>query len=290
MNIMEKIKQSSFFPASPVEGKNNYKVFYRIEEDATVSEHVFLDVIDPSKRDLLICFHYLKHISRCFLKENIGINIVSRDCPWDFKLELSTGTNFNLEITSVADRTSHFIINKREERFAKWTSEATIPLYELEKISQLFPDAKLQNTVECFFKSGLQKTQHVENPIKDHNPNIFLSTMPKPDESLADILRSSIDKKSKKNHLEKENTILIIDNRTSAFSVSDYISAVETLETYLSLLPFPEIWFYTGYFSDDDGNNAEFSFAPLKITEEQKRIINDMATSNNIDENNRLIL
>jgi hypothetical protein len=287
---MENIKQSSFFPVSPLEGKNNYKVFYRIEEDATVSEHVFLDISDPRKRELLICLHYLKHISRCFLNENIGVNIVSRNCPWDFKLELSTGANFNLEITSVADRTDHFIINKREERFAKWISEDTIPLHELEKLSLLFLDAKLQNTVECFFKSGLQKTQLVDNPLKDGSPNIFLSNMPKPDETLSDIIRSSIDKKSIKGHLEKENTILIVDNRTSAFSVSDYISAAESLETFLKLLPFPEIWFYTGYFSDDDGNNAEFSLAPLKITEEQERIIDDLSTNSSIDENNRLVL
>jgi len=286
---MDNIKQSSFFPVSSLEGKNNYKVFYRIEEDSTISEHVFLDVSDPTKRELLICLHYLQHISRFFLNENIGVNIVSRDCPWDFELELSTGANFNIEITSVADRVHQFMINKSEERLAKWGSEDTIPLHELEKLSELFPDAEIENTVKSYLESGLQKTQHVDNPLKKDSPYILLSTMPRPNETLSDIIRSSIDKKFRKSHSGKENTMLLIDNRTSAFNVSDYIAAAKSLEKYLSSMPFPEIWFYTGYCSDDDGNNAEFSFAPLKVTCKQRRILNDLVANNSIDENNRLV-
>lgn len=35
------------------------------------------------------------------------------------------------------------------------------------------------------------------------------------------------------------------------------------LETFLVSLPFLKIWFYTGYYSTNDGAHAEFSFAPL---------------------------
>jgi len=286
---MDNIKKSSFFPVSSLEGRNNYKVFYKIEEDLTISQHIFLDVSDPSKRELLICLHYLQHISRFFLNENIGVNIVSRDCPWDFEMELSTGKNFNVEITSVADKAEQFIINKSEERLSKWVSEDTIPLYELEKLCQLFPDEEKISTVKSYLESGLKKTQLVDNPFKKDSPYILLSTMSMPNKTLSDIIRSSIDKKLNKSHSGKESTVIIIDNRTSAFSVSDYTTAAESLETDLSLLPFLEIWFYTGYCSDDDGNNAEFSFAPLKVTSKQEYILNELAKNNSIDENNRFV-
>ena len=48
------------------------------------------------------------------------------------------------------------------------------------------------------------------------------------------------------------------------------------LEGYLEGVPFREVWFYAGYYSDNDGNNAEFSFSPLKVTRAQERVLQTM--------------
>ena len=94
------------------------------------------------------------------------------------------------------------------------------------------------------------------------------------------IAKKKIDKK----HQDKEQTVLIIDNRTAAFDVPDYRAAAELLQPFLDTAPFPEIWFYTGYCSDDDGNRVEFSFGPLKITSEQEPILEEMASRSNFDD------
>lgn len=70
---------------------------------------------------------------------------------------------------------------------------------------------------------------------------------------------------------------IIIDNRTGAFDVPDYQAAARSLEPFLESTPFPEIWFYTGHCSDDDGNRAEFSFAPLKVGNDMRSVLDTLA-------------
>lgn len=286
---MVNIRRSSFYPVSGLEGKSNFKRFIRIERDGSAIERVFLNVPDSSSRELLICMHYFRHICRHFLGEDMGVNILNRDCPWDFSLEFSSGAVLNLEITSISDMRQHFEINKNEERLFKWISEEIIPLHELEKINRLFPDQKLDELVGFYKKSGISIDDLVENPLFGSRSFIFLSSMPETDNSLEKLIRDAISKKVSKNHPNKDETVLIIDNRTSLYEVSDYKISVEALSGYFESIPFPEIWFYTGYCSDDDGNNAEFSFAPLKITNYQQKVLKEMACKNKIDENGRIV-
>lgn len=286
---MTNAKKSSFYPINSLEDKSNFKRFHRIERDGSVIERVFLDVPDPSERELLICIHYLRHIGRHFFDEELGVNIIARDCPWDFSLEFSTGETANVEITSIADMNKHFIINKSEERFLKGKSEKMIPLHELEKLNRLFPSPEVDKQIKQFKESCVSKNQLVENPLHGAGTQVFVSNMPEVDTSLDVLLRDAIAKKVTKNHSQKEKTVLIIDNRTSMFEISDYRVAAEKLADYCDLLPFPEVWFYTGYCSDNDGNNAEFSFDPLKATEPQLRALDKMAASSPIDDNGRLV-
>lgn len=266
---MTQRRQSSFYPVSEFDDKSNYKRFVRIERDGSLVERVFLNVLDPSERERLICLHYLRHITRHFLKEDVGVYILGRDNPWDFSLELSTGSIFYLEITSIADMPKHFEINKSEERLDKWRSEVFIPLHELEKLSRLFPDRRVVKLVSIYKDSGNSDGDLVDNPFVEEGKRIFVSNMPETSARLEELIKSAIIKKELKRHLNKEKTVLVIDNRTSLFEISDYVQAAESLSEYCDSLPFPEIWFYTGYCSDSDGNNAEFSFAPLKLNDKQ---------------------
>lgn len=282
-------RKSSFYPVSGLEDKNNFKKFSRIERDGSIVERVFLDVSDPSEREQLICVHYLRHITRLFLKEDVGVNILSRDNPWDFSLELSTGDIFYLEITSIADMQKHYFINKSEERLNKWRSEDIIPLHELEKLNWLFPDKRIAGLVSAYKESGMSGNHFVENPFNEEGTYLFLNSMPEVSVDLEELIKNAIAKKASKKHPHKENTVLIIDNRTSLFEVPDYVLVAKSIFDYCNSLPFPEIWFYTGYCSDDDGNNAEFSFAPLKVTDVQGTYLKEFATNNEIDENGRVV-
>lgn len=286
---MIKTNRSKYFPTCEMDGRHNYKRVFRIEKDASVTERIFLDVPDPTRRELLICLHYLKHITRFFLGERVGVNILSRDNPWDFKLQLSTGRIFNLEITSVADGPQHFELNKREERLAKWGMVPSIPLHQLEKLNSLFPNKEIEKDILKHKANGVTANELVDNPLQSNQMRIMLSNLFEPVDTLENQLKLAVSKKLKKNHSEKHLTVLIVDNRTSAFDVQDYFAATEVLESFIEATPFPEVWFYTGYCSDNDGNNAEFSFSPLKTTPDQRIVLEKLTESGEIDENGRFI-
>jgi hypothetical protein len=226
----------------------------------------------------------LRHITRHFLQDYIGIKFLGRDDPWDFKIELSNGDIFNVEITSIADNPMHFENNKKEERFNKWRAEEMIPLFELAKLVELFPDEKVSNIVNEHKNNGVSLDDLVKNPYFPLRTNLFVSTLYETNDKLSDILVDAIQKKINKKHQGKESTVLIIDNRTGAYDVPDYFQALNDIHPLASEWPFPEIWFYTGYYSDDSGNDAEFSFSPLKVTAKQSEILERMINSDAIDE------
>lgn len=102
-------------------------------------------------------------------------------------------------------------------------------------------------------------------------------------------MHAVIDKKVKKRHGGKLNTVLIIDNRTSVYDAYEYVEAAQALQPYLDAVPFPEVWFYTGYFSDHTGNYAEFSFSPLKVTDEQASVLESMARQAKVGNGGRIV-
>jgi hypothetical protein len=283
----DNICKSSFYPVGCLKGKSNFKKYVTIYNDGSITENVLLNVIDPSEREKIICLHYIRHMTRNFYKKDISVNVLSRDCPWDFKLQFSTGEIINVEITSVANMREHFIINKNEERFLQWKSKKIIPLHELEKLNRLFPNGDINKTIDSLKSSGFCSDSNVDNPLYKKDSPLFISNMPERKTSFVEIVQQAIDKKFQKSHVEKERTVLLIDNRTSTFEVSDYEELVEGISEYCSGLPFPEIWFYTGYYSDNDGSNAEFSFSPLKATTKQWEMLEQLANSYKTDGNGR---
>lgn len=286
---MLKIRQAAFFPTEDPSDKPNCKVFYRIERDGSVTKRAFLDVDNASERERLICMHYLRHMVKHFWKEDVGVRVVARDAPWDCSVELSNDLSLYIEVTSIADSPTHFEINKREERLTACIKRDMITLRELSWLSKMFTDPHLEAVVNKHEVRGVEPAQMVDNPLKDEQLRIFLSVLFDPQESLEEQLRTVIDKKVKKRHAGKESTVLIIDNRTSAYDVQDYVKAAKALQPYLRSVPFPEIWFYTGYCSDHSGNHAEFSFSPLKVTDDQALILDALATQTGIGNGGRIV-
>lgn len=286
---MIETRKAQFSPIADPEGKPNCKRVYRIYPDGSAVERVHLSVLDPYERERLICIHYLKHYVRHFQKEPTGIRFLSRDNPWDFRVQLSTEREFNIEITAIADSHGQFEINKHEERLTFWISAETIPFHELQKLSRLLTGDRARTLVEEYEMNGIAMDGQVPNPFKGENARVFVSALYQPMEALDEKIRDAIEKKVKKMHSGKQETVLIIDNRTGAYDAPDYFSALESLTPFLDSVPFPEIWFYTGYYSDESGNHAEFSFAPLKTTKEQRMILDEMTQNGPVDENRRLV-
>lgn len=282
-------RRAAFFPVEDPSGKPNCKRFYRIEKDGSVTERVFLDVADIAEREQLICIHYLRHKVKHFLTEDVGVRVLARDDPWDFRVELSNGQVLNIEITSVADSSQHFEMNKREERLAAYVMLEEISMRGLRWLNRVFTDPQLEALLKEHEARGVESDQMVKNPIQRERSCIFLSSLFNPKESLEEQLRAVIEKKVKKRHQGKERTVLIVDNRTSAYDVPGYVEAAKALAPFLDSVPFPEIWFYTGYYSDHTGNYAEFSFSPLKVSDDQARALNELAAQAGTESGARIL-
>lgn len=82
-------------------------------------------------------------------------------------------------------------------------------------------------------------------------------------------LKTALNKKANKKHLGKERTIVVLDNITTHSHPKDFFDALESLDGFLKSLPFYSVWLYTGYYSDDDGHNCEFSMISIKPSDEE---------------------
>lgn len=60
----------------------------------------------------------------------------------------------------------------------------------------------------------------------------------------------------------------MIDNRTIEFGAADLHGVSGRLEELRTTCPFLEVYLYTGFYSDDDGQNAEWLLVPILITDE----------------------
>jgi len=151
-------------PRETLEGRRNYKRFFVIARDGTVTERVGLHITDMRKRERVICQHYLMMLVRQVLKEEVGVRIVGRDAPWDFQLELSTGAAFGVEIVSIADNQHHFTVNRREERRDALAQQPRITFRQLRKLAQQFPDPTLDQLLAEIARAGKDPDDLIDNP------------------------------------------------------------------------------------------------------------------------------
>ncbi|WP_293916082.1 MULTISPECIES: hypothetical protein [unclassified Sphingobacterium] len=259
-------RAKSLNPIQELNDKNNYQEFILVEKDGSVKKRIILFITNIEIREQVICNHFLSRYVQLFVEEPTGIRFVSRDSPWDFEMELSNSEKIILEITSIADEVDLFKTFKYQERISETSNHEYIEFHELIKLNSLFPNSKNQMIIDSLKEQGIGKDESVLNPHYGKK-FIFESSINEDLNSFDNIIREAIDKKVNKNHPNKENVTLIIDNRTVTYELEDIINYLDKLDDYFKTLPFKEVWLYTGYYSNLDGNNAEYSFAPLKIDE-----------------------
>lgn len=267
-------KAKSLNPIQSLEDKNNYQRFFLIEKDGKRTERIILFVNNIELREQIICVQFLSRYVPFFIEEPTGVKFISRDKPWDFEIELSNSEKIILEITSIADETDLFRNFKYQERIIEISNFEQIEFHELIKLNGIFPNPEIQTQIDDLKTLNINKNQLIKNP-HFKKQFIFQSSINEDLISFDEILKASINKKVEKNHSNKENLILIIDNRTVTYDLENVINYLEKLDDYFDNLPFKEVWLYTGYYSDLDGNNAEYSLVPLKL-EQQK--INKLET------------
>jgi len=173
---------------------------------------------------------------------------------------------------------------KREERIAVKQHLEKIPFHEVIKLNNFFPSDNVTKLIQEFKENGTTNNELVDNPYHENAPRLFLSSIDEEKKPLEEKLKDVIQKKENKKHADKEDTILIIDNRTLTYEIEDLFLAILKLDNFLSECSFKEIWFYTGYYSNVDGEKAEYSLSPLKISEYQTEIIQKLTELNKPNE------
>ncbi len=273
---METINTEAFElnPQQNLDTKNNFQRFLLVEQDGSILERIILFIPNNELREEIICNHFLSQYVKLFVKEPIGVKYVSRDKPWDFVVDLSNNENLIIEITAIADQDYLFKKYKYEERIMNSAHKEKIEFYELAKLAFNFPNEEIEKQIDYYKSIGTLKNDLVLNHHFKRE-FIFFSRFEENIATFKEILKQSIEKKTKKNHPNKNDVTLIIDNRTITFLLKDIQEQLETMTDYFESLPFKEVWLYTGYYSDLDGSNAEYSFLALKLNSERTKMLYD---------------
>jgi hypothetical protein len=256
-----KSRKHDFYPKSFDEDKKNYQRFFLISENGVITESIMLRLPTERIREEVICLHYLKFLAKKKSQEGFGFNIISRDNPWDFEIQMSTGEKTFIEITSIADNQCQFVKMKLEATIEEFTNQDVVRFRTLRKLGNYFLQ---DDAFRPLIDGDYRKNDYVLNPFFGRIPKLYLSRAGDLTQNLKDHLVGAINKKVLKKHLNKENTILLIDNRSISFGIKDFERACEVLKDYFRDLPFKEVWIYVGYCSDLNGNNAEYSLISLK--------------------------
>ena len=277
---------AGFYPAKSLEDKKNYKSTFRIDVDGSITQIIRLRVLNDRLREEIICMHFLSSYFRWIIKERLEVVIKSRDKPWDFHIGLSNDVQFNLEITAVAERPEQFRQRSNENRLGKVISQEFIPLNLVRKIHKDFPNRRSQAIINSAITRGAHKNDKIPNPWHGGMEPIYSSDKPVSDRSLSEQITDAVSGKTAKKHDGKHQTMLVIDNRSTTFELVDLQEARLELEKLRPDWPFKEVWFYTGYYSDDDGGNAEWSLAPIFLPEKTMECFNASVEQNGTGLNN----
>lgn len=284
----ERGKQSVFSPIDESVERNNCMTTIVVDRDGKATERVRLSVNDPAHREELILRHYIRHYANAFCSLPVGVNICGRDNPWDFDVELNGEDRFFVEITAIGDSKFQFEREKREERLANESMKPEIRLRDLRKVRKMFSLDEIDDVIKAY--SNEPADLMVANPLYgDPSKRLITGQIMRPDAPLTDKIMAAVNAKAAKKHDGKENTVLILDYRTNFPTSDGLLEAMERLPEYFAASPFPEIWLYHGFFSDDDGSNAEFSLAPLKVSEAQALRFDELGVQRGVDEHGRIV-
>ncbi len=254
-----------FSPKADLAKKQNYCMHVFWEPDGSPTNVVRLNVLDDRRREDIIGFHFSQQYAKLHYegqKEQPQFNVVGRDCPWDFEYVLHDETNFFVEICRVADK-DLLKAMKAENDVTALLQKTTLKGFEILKIEKHFPGTMPKELVDSVqTKADKRKNFMVDEQIE--TPKMFIRPPMTPRGNLIDMIKTAIEKKVAKRHNDKDRTILLLDNLTTHEADPEhFFEARDALQKFLNEVPFPSIWLYTGYYSDD---NCEYSFVPIKLS------------------------
>jgi len=252
-------------PEAPLHDKLNFKKHLFIERDGSIIQSVRLSA-EQNLREEIILNHVVGQLSSIgYINKQQEFEITSRDAPWDFNIKTKCGREFNIEITEFTDSKNYRQMNEEKElEFRKLFSAKRAPYIKIKKAVEYLSMEDI-NLPEI--SKGDNKTL-IENPLfGKEEPRFFISISGEMKKNI-EAFKYAILKKTQKKHGDKDNTILVLDNRSIYFNSAHYEEILEWAHDNKPNIPFKEIFVYTGYYSNDDGRYSEFSIMSLMLNEE----------------------
>ncbi|UIK04761.1 hypothetical protein [Neorhizobium galegae] len=266
-------RESTYAPKLNLEGKQNFTRHVYIDEDGGIREVVRMNVLDDRHREDIVAFHFSRQYAEIHYRDQIEppqFYVVGRDCPWDFEYVMHDGTTFYLEICRIAEK-KLLKLMRAENDCVILLHQKELRGYEVLKVEKHFPGTIPAEIAESI-KTKSDKQRHFSLGDEDRVPQLFLRPPLNPNIDLELEIRTAIQKKAAKRHRGKERTILVLDNLTTHSEPNDIFNAVENLQDFLDDCPFPSIWIYTGYYSDDQGFDCEYSLTPIKLGDREQQL------------------
>lgn len=280
-----KIVESTFKPVNDLQGKKNYKEQFTIFTDGIIKRRILLNIPDQRQREEIILKHFLKQYVYLFIKRAISVNIIERDNPWDFRINLGNVVEINIEITAISDDLVVFRRSKHEELFDLIKDKKKIRVRDLVNLKEkISPDLVNENFLKNIIATHIDQDDIIVNPFYLGKTTIWMSSKTYSNRSIDECMWRAINSKTSKRHKDKNNTVLIIDNRSIHYELSDITSFISNNRIELADTLFMEIWFYTGYYSDHMANDCEFSLIPLKLTMKNESLIKLFSEINSPDQ------
>jgi hypothetical protein len=264
-------RDSTYAPKLNLEGKKNFTRHLFVDEDNRVREVVRMNVLDDRHREDIVAFHFSRQYAEIHYRDQIEppqFYVVGRDCPWDFEYVLHDGTTFYLEICRIADE-KLLQLMRAENDCVVLLNKKELRGYEVLKVEKHFPGTIPAEIVESI-RAKSDKQRCFALCDEDRVPQLFLRPPLDPHIDLERAIRTAIQKKATKRHRGKERTILVLDNLTTHSEPNDILNAAENLKDFLNDCPFPSVWIYTGYYSDDRGFDCEYSLTPIKLSDRER--------------------
>jgi hypothetical protein len=263
-----------FAPRQSLDGKYNVGRHVFFEPDGSYREVVRLNVLDDRHREEIVAYHFcMQYAEVCHGTDNDRpeFYVVGRDDPWDFRYVMHDGSRFNIEVCRVAS-VSFLRLLKAENDCSLLLMKENLYGHEIKKIEKHFPGTFPASLVEAASKPAAKRVQFPSGGL--YSPSrAFMRPSFDPRLDVKAAVREAIQKKLIKNNSEKDETHLILDNLTTHATAAEFFEAYSDNSEILDAMPFLSIWLYTGYYSDDDGDNCEFALTPIKVGGElEKRL------------------
>lgn len=267
-------RESTYAPKLDLKGKQSFTRHTFIHENGGIREVVRMNVLDDRHREDIVAFHFSRQYAEIHYRDQIEppqFYIVGRDCPWDFEYVMHDGTTFYLEICRIAEK-KLLQLMRAENDCVILLHQKELWGYEVLKVEKHFPGTIPAEIVESI-KTKSDKQRLFALGDEDRVPQLFLRPPLNPHIDLKLEIRTAIQKKAAKRHRGKERTIVVLDNLTTHCEPDDIFNAVENLQDFLDDCPFHSIWIYTGYYSDDQGFDCEYSLTPIKLGDRERQLL-----------------